>query len=65
MTIKTARKYLPNKFKNLSDEEVLSLVSQLEILAEIFIETFDKNGSKKQLGVIDSTSVRQDNEEIN
>jgi len=53
MTIKAARKCLPQKLKNLSDEEVASLINQLEILAEILIESFDAAGSKKHIGVID------------
>ena len=51
MTVKTARRYLPHRLQNLSDEEIGSLIGQLEVIAEIFIETFESAGSKKQLGV--------------
>lgn len=61
MTIKTARKLLPVKLKNLTDDEVLKLISELEILSEIFIETFEVTGSKKQRGVIDSVELKDEN----
>lgn len=59
MKISVARRHLPERLKKLSDEEVISLVNQLELLAELFIETFESAGSKKQRGVID-TSGRED-----
>lgn len=61
MNVKTARKYLPTRLKKLSDEELENMIGQLEILAEIFIDTYEKSGSKKQLGVIDSKMQKNDN----
>lgn len=62
MKITHARKLLPEKLKNISDQELEMLIKELEILAEIMIETFERNGSNKQLGVIDSSKRWHDNE---
>ena len=59
MRASTARKYLPEKYKSMTDEEILQLIAQLEEFADLMIDEFSDDGSKKQLGVIDS-SVRSD-----
>ncbi len=61
MNVRDARRHLPKRLKKLSDEQVIALVNQLEFLAEIFIETFEEAGSKKQRGVIDSVIREGDN----
>ena len=43
----------------MTDEEILQLIAQLEEFADLMIDEFSDDGSKKQLGVIDS-SVRSD-----
>lgn len=60
ISVTKARRLLGKRAETLSDDEVSSLTNQLELLAEIFIDTFNSNGSKKQLGVIDKKFVQED-----
>lgn len=62
MKVAQARKLLPERLKNISDEALEDMLKELEILAEIMIETYERRGSNKQLGVIDSQEGWHDNE---
>lgn len=60
MTTSEAKRYLPKKYKTLSDDQLISLLDRLEQLAEIIIDLAE-DGSNKQLGVIDSKSGKGQN----
>ncbi|HRN70523.1 MAG TPA: hypothetical protein PLS49_05035 [Candidatus Woesebacteria bacterium] len=60
MKIITARKHLPKSYLKLSDEQIEQLLNQLELFAEILLDEIE-NGSKKQLGVIDSFERKEQN----
>lgn len=65
MTVQKARKILGKRYSKYNDDEISSLISQLEIFAEIYIDVFDKDDSKKQLGVLDSSLKISKNETRN
>ena len=48
MTIEKARKILGKKAENMSDEEVQEIISQLETLAHIAIDSFLADQKKKR-----------------
>lgn len=59
MKLEKARKNIRNH-GGLSDDQLRSLLNQLEIFAEILIDAAEQS-SKKQLGVIDVKKVKEHN----
>jgi hypothetical protein len=60
MKTSIARKHLPKSYRKLSDEQLTQMLNQLELFAEIILDVVE-NGSKKQLGVIDSSKRKEQN----
>ncbi len=58
VTLKTAKRILGKSASKFTDDELLSLINSMEVLAEIYIDTY---GSKKQRGVIDSLKLKSEN----